>query len=120
MDIVRPTHKESDMAGGLPETEMTVQEAAVQCTVSTNEVTFFKHLFLFKFGWQSSDCVKTDGIFVAKIKHVFFLSQNAELSIPRLGEKMALIELPGVQDARRVDRAQVTKGKVWLSCSRNH
>lgn len=72
MIIVRPTHKESDMAGGLPETEMTVQEAAVQCTVSTNEVTFFKHLFLFKFGWQSNACVKMDGIFVAKIKHVFF------------------------------------------------
>lgn len=38
MIAVKLTHKESDMAGGLTEAEMTVQEAAAHCAVSTSEV----------------------------------------------------------------------------------
>lgn len=41
MIAVKLTHKESDMAGGLTEAEMTVQEATAHCAVSTSEVDNF-------------------------------------------------------------------------------
>lgn len=41
MIAVKLTHKESDMAGGLTEAEMTVQEDTAHCAVSTSEVDNF-------------------------------------------------------------------------------
>lgn len=46
MIAVKLTHKESDMAGGLTEAEMTVQEATAHCAVSTSEVHNFSLLTL--------------------------------------------------------------------------
>lgn len=46
MIAVKLTHKESDMAGGLTEAEMTVQEATAHCAVSTSEVDYFFFLTL--------------------------------------------------------------------------
>lgn len=46
MIAVKLTHKESDLAGGLTEAEMTVQEATAHCAVSTSEADNFFFLTL--------------------------------------------------------------------------